>query len=671
MTDHTTDAPSHLPSLQRVAAVATTDPGIFLLSACSFVEGYLYASFVQPGEQADFPYLLSCMERALKRQIRPMPNFAEVARLLRMHRSNSNKVRHEFASFDLDEARAATAMLIMFCDLMQIQSSALQEIQEGLELWTSAIRPVDQLKQLHAMRAEVNRQHLENGALLRELTDLREAKIDQVSVDAALYLDYIQRFSAYTRSRADYERSVMTLTPEQERVVQLIGNGTGDFLVTGPAGTGKTLVLLHAMAKELSAQQQELSLEVNQQQVALLTFTPTLVRFNRWLTQLMGAGSIDPLVQTVDGFFASRLKMIDPNIQVQPQRILSLLPDPLPVEGSSSDIAFEVDRVIIASGCSFADYIERGDPALSRLNPDRADRQILWNHAERLRQQMEREGVVSYGFTYRVVSATVRNDVRNRQRLLVRRIFVDEAQDLTPGVLAALKLLSRSGIVIAGDVGQAVWRRGFSFRSAGIMVQGRTRHLSANFRNTRPVCTIAEGWRRRSPEDVDASPMDGASTAVVPWRDGPQPEFQIVADQVGVPAAVIERLQLFIDTLEYDPENIAVLTLLRDTAPALRQAITNAGIATADMRDADFDFQTVPGVRVSSVAAAKGVEFPVVILVISSLTFLDHDHNGEMMRQFRNVVYVGLTRAVDNLVLLGTQEVSREGEIEDLLKLFT
>ena len=705
------------PAIERVAAVTTTDPGIFLLAACSFIEGYMHSRYAAPGETAEFGYLRSCFERDLPHNRRSAPQFRGLFQTIPMQRRNSNKVRHEFAEFDLDEARGATAMLIQFCELVGIASPGVQELRDGLELWRGSRRPVDQLRQLKAIRLEVNQARMNNGELVREIADLREraqeaeqleresqakeweierlkksgrksseridalrrelwelnqqqraAAAEQPSADAALYLEYLGRFSAYTRSRADYERSVMALTPDQERVVQLITGGTGDFLVTGPAGTGKTLVLLHALAREIRGQSEELRLDLPRQ-VAMLTYTPTLVRFNRWLTRLMGVGSVDPVVQTVDGFFESRLKIIRPDLKVETERVSRLLPQALPVAGARGDVAYEVDRVIIASGCSRVDYVERGDPALTRLNPDRNARLAVWPLAERLLHLMEREQVVSYGYAYRAVSDTVQNDVRQRQLLMVRRIFVDEAQDLASGVLSALKLLSLSGIVLAGDSGQSVWRHDFSFRRAGIMVQGRSRSLTTNFRNTRPICEIAEGWRRRTPEDVDASAIP-ATPGTAPWRDGPQPEAEVVAGKDELLNAIANRIRLYTDTLHYQPENLAVLTLLRHEAPAIRAALNQKGIQTSDVRDSGFSFDIDAGIRVSSVAAAKGIEFPVVVLVISSLQFLDGDSDGRLLRQFRNVIYVGLTRAVDSLVLLVSKEARGERETEDLLKLF-
>ena len=87
------------------------------------------------------------------------------------------------------------------------------------------------------LRKELNELALQKSRLSEQLEAFR---------DLDLYVQHVRRFSLYTRTRMDYERSVMKLTPEQQQAVDAVRPGH-DFLIRGGAGTGKTIVLLHAL----------------------------------------------------------------------------------------------------------------------------------------------------------------------------------------------------------------------------------------------------------------------------------------------------------------------------------------------------------------------------------------------------------------------------------------
>ena len=77
-------------------------------------------------------------------------------------------------------------------------------------------------------------QKKEKNEILEQLKDFETTK---------KYLSYLEKISFYTKTRHDYESSVIKLTNEQQDVLQQI-NLSKDFLVKGSAGTGKSLVLL-------------------------------------------------------------------------------------------------------------------------------------------------------------------------------------------------------------------------------------------------------------------------------------------------------------------------------------------------------------------------------------------------------------------------------------------
>ena len=64
--------------------------------------------------------------------------------------------------------------------------------------------------------------------------------------DAESYIENLSRMTSYTRTRYDYEQSLVHLTKQQQSIVDQV-KFSRDFLVKGSAGTGKSLVLLKAL----------------------------------------------------------------------------------------------------------------------------------------------------------------------------------------------------------------------------------------------------------------------------------------------------------------------------------------------------------------------------------------------------------------------------------------
>ena len=91
----------------------------------------------------------------------------------------------------------------------------------------------------------------EKNEILEQLKDFETTK---------KYLSYLEKIAFYTKTRHDYESSVIKLTSEQQDVLQQI-NMNKDFLVKGSAGTGKSLVLLKTLEKAINSLKSELHFE--------------------------------------------------------------------------------------------------------------------------------------------------------------------------------------------------------------------------------------------------------------------------------------------------------------------------------------------------------------------------------------------------------------------------
>ena len=224
----------------------------------------------------------------------PVERLAALTRISKEHLL-TNQVRHSFARLDAEEVLAATHNFLAFCDLCGIDSRTLAALRAGLQAWDDRRSPLERSAELRRVRDELvaarqdNRRLLERlGAYERdavlaadlgrkvEVLDaevrrekeradskaervddlgraLNDAKMERARLmkelegyrDLERYLEHLARFTLYTRTRRDYERSLMRLTAEQRTRSTRSGRGTISSSAAGP-GTGKTIVLLHA-----------------------------------------------------------------------------------------------------------------------------------------------------------------------------------------------------------------------------------------------------------------------------------------------------------------------------------------------------------------------------------------------------------------------------------------
>ncbi|TVQ21346.1 MAG: hypothetical protein EA383_17250 [Spirochaetaceae bacterium] len=691
--------------LIRLARLQGSDPGVFVLAVHSFAEAYMRSVCMPENPAYDTFYAyLDAFRGDLVQRNGDLPQAQRYAVLGLMRRAHAltNDVRHRFVSLDTEMARAATQHLLQFCALAGIESDELGNVESYLDVWKER-RTVSQLAheltetgyRLHVAQAESQAltervtelegirerfEHLsrEHTDLSRRIADLeqrtsgKDAKIDSLRSerakltedlrslrrrqgeldDAQAYVDALAQISIYTRTRLDYERTIVRLTAEQKQVLQQISLDH-DFLVKGAAGTGKTLVLLKAieMAKGVQTPggQGELDIPEIQGSVALLTYTNTLVKYDRYLSSIMLHGHLDDgdRIATADQFLLERLQEIAPGSRIAFKRdeLEALLPQKLPPGFSAVDFVAELEQVIWARGATRELYVDRmmDRPGMKKAL-GRNGRAAMWEAAEAFSVAMERERLYARGFAaLRVIEAVQGGAAAPAALTRFDYIFIDEAQDLPAIVLRALKACARRCVLLAGDADQSIYQPGFTFRQAGIDIQGRTRILRTNFRNTVQIHDKAEAFRKTVP-GLDSENQPDA------FRDGPQPEVFQTGDSRSLAELLLSRLRIFTETLGYERDNVCVLVPTKQSYDGIRAVLEPAGYSLAQIRDPQFSFAENHAVRISTLHSAKGLDFPVVLLFLPQTPFVGSDLEPDTEdRMRRNLLYVASTRAMDHL----------------------
>lgn len=276
----------------------------------------------------------------------------------------SNDVRHRFETKSPEEAQTTVNCFLAFAKAENWgRLQALEEIKKELENWdsrspyqspelTKAIKEIEQLKKENENLAEkanslselqnqlkvlTSKENLLKNELEEKQNKLskKDAKLDEMRKTSfekmqklqkekneileqlkdfettKKYLSYLEKIAFYTKTRHDYESSVIKLTSEQQGVLQQI-NMNKDFLVKGSAGTGKSLVLLKTLEKAINTLKSELDFDSVENHFRLLTYTKSLVKYNQYVTKILGADVPEGTITTADSFLVSMLKRFFP-----------------------------------------------------------------------------------------------------------------------------------------------------------------------------------------------------------------------------------------------------------------------------------------------------------------------------------------------------------------------
>lgn len=701
--------------LERLARLQGTDPGLFVLAVHSFVEGYLRERCV-PEDPVDdrFCAFIGAFKAELIRSAshRFVPGL-DVLTLLISDHDHTHQVRHRFAALPADHARIATHHLVRFCSLAGIgEGRSLSRVQEHLAAWNErrsagdlstalsqansslqaakdqARKLTERVAELEAVETQFELLKEQRRVLERRIAEAeggkaaKDERIDELRAeraklteelrtlrkraeeleDAKTYLGELSRMTVYTRTRLDYERMVTRLTQEQRKVLSQISLDA-DFLVKGAAGTGKTLVLLKAIEKakglgtDETGSQDELEMGELGGTVALLTYTTTLVKYDRYLSSLMMRGRFgaEDRISTADSFLFERLAAVEPGAVFDfDGKILAEAAAKHAPEGiDPKELAAEAENFIWANDVSAEEYLDRMIDRRGMRRPvQKAEREELWRVVSAVSAELDGRRAYTKNYAAVKLIRALGAGSGAKAAASVDYVFIDEAQDLSAAVLKALKACARRCVVLAGDADQSIYQGGFSFKRSDLNISGRTRILKTNFRNTAQIHALAERYRSgEAGWDAESQPEA--------FRDGPPPELFQGENRNVLADLLVERIKLFTAALGYELENLCVLVPLKGDIDFLKERLGGAGYAVSNIKDKDFDFASTGSIRISTMHSSKGLDFPVVFLFFSRQPYFGSVYDGDTVeRMTRNLVYVSLTRAMDHLNVFTLEEPS-------------
>lgn len=496
------------------------------------------------------------------------------------------------------------------------------------------------------------------------------------------------------------------LHPEQKTYVEV--NTRGPYRVTGGAGTGKTVVLVHRavrLARRAAGSAQ-------MPRIVLTTFTRTLADALAQQVRTLAPSIPRPDVLGAPGIHVTGVDRIAHGVVTTAQDLAPM----------SSVLGWDARRVKFSRHArAWATAVEAAaaagalrDRTQPHVTPEflldeyrevvlpnrvleesqylrvsrtgrgtrlgRAQRREVWSVIAAYREDGQRDAALDWDETSAVAAALLDARAEATGVRTADHVLVDEGQDLRPTQWQMLRALVAEGeddMFIAEDSHQRIYFNPVKLGRYGISIRGRSRRLRLNYRTTAQNLAFAVSILRGGDFDIAAMEDDdlpgsevthGAETGTFrSIRTGPEVTFLPATDLQDEIAQVTDLLRDWIDEVTAeggDPSTIGVLTRFNKTRDTLVRALDDRGLRVVSV-DRNSSYRGGAPL-VMTYHRAKGMEFTHVVLFgVDGSSSIDPARRAydEQTReaaelQERSLLYVGATRARDRLAVAWAGEAS-------------
>ena len=436
------------------------------------------------------------------------------------------------------------------------------------------------------------------------------------------------------------------LHPAQARQVKR--SFAGPARVRGPAGTGKTAVLLHRAAWLAGTRTGR---------VLVTSFVRTLPTHLAPTYQGLSPDTAD----RVDflGIFALARRVLAENGQHHPvdftrttrlhQRAWEEKGRGTALERMAPDHYWreEIDHVIKGRGLRELTEYEAVDRRGRGLPLNAAAKHAVWELLNAYQDELDRAGLYD---SNDVLSAALNLVAQQPPDPGWSSVLVDEVQDLSLLGLRLCRALAGDGpdaLFLVGDGQQALYPSGFTLADAGISVTGRAVVFRTNYRNTRQVHEAAQALvADRDFTDLDTTTEPGRQ-AVEVLRDGPSVE-QDSAPYARQLALLLRQAMRRHAHAGVPRGEMAVLCHANWQVRVLTEHLSAIDVPLVEL--GQWDGHADDRVKIGTIHRAKGLDFSAVYVVDLDKPAADGaDPESAWKRDRTQREYVAYTRARDRL----------------------
>lgn len=474
----------------------------------------------------------------------------------------------------------------------------------------------------------------------------------------------IDRLRGVNKIDTDNQKKAMIdFSEEQEKAINI--ELSGNLLIRGQAGSGKTTVLAARAGKTMSV--------LSKGSLLFLTYNKALCRyvdcsfkasgcknglivttFHDWAkktSEKLGYDSVSWVTQKerTEQLKSIITKALESNIKHR----LYDCKDPDIISWWNDEFAWIFGQGIF----NFSEYknAERTGRGTAIRLPA-SDREYIWHIFRQYFEWLEKNRKEDYDNVAGLVNKAIeKNGGSIPTEMRYDHVFVDEVQDFDKSWLAVLSGIPRVSLSMAGDIAQRIYKRSFSWKSVGISIQAhRSRSLKGSYRTTKQIMEVANKMMEESMVHLEEDYV----SPLLPVRNGPT----IVKIVRGTTKSAYDDGYKYVAShfKRIRKASVAVaLPFQRQLYPAQKQ-LKSLGLNVDKAKGAALGKFT-SGIVVTNYHQLKGLEFDhVVIFGLDDNTFpgryLDRVFNEDLQDEeqvLRKLLYVVMTRAKQSLTLVG------------------
>ena len=441
------------------------------------------------------------------------------------------------------------------------------------------------------------------------------------------------------------------LHPSQRELAT--GTFNGPVKVTGSAGTGKTVVAMHR-ARYLADQGKR---------VLLTSFVTTLCKNIEHNVQILCTDSQRKLI-TVGTVHSQALRLArEVDSQLAPadeERIAKLIERFQDFGGAQFDKEFllaEWTGVVENQGIlSWDEYRDAQRTGRGRGLQVR-ERQAIWKVFQQVYEELADKRLAPWTLICRKAAEAIQT---GRVQSPFDAVVIDEVQDLKPQeirFLAVLAAKNPGNLMLIGDAGQRIYPGGYSLRSLGIDVRGRSHVLRINYRTTEQIRRFADRILPELADDLDGGTETRKGTKSL--LKGPAPTLRGFTTSKEQDAFIAEQVHRLLGQ-GLQPREIAVFARIGSRLESLQKTLATAGVSS-QLLSRDEESAQADAIQLGTMHRAKGLEYKVVFVydcsegVVPHMTTLRRskdpaDYDAARARE-QQLLYVSLTRARDEVFI--------------------
>lgn len=464
---------------------------------------------------------------------------------------------------------------------------------------------------------------------------------------------------------------LLKLNSEQEKFVSWAINASGPTLLKGSPGTGKSTVALYRVRVLLETLQAH---GVEKPKILFTTYTNALVAFSQQLlTSLLGEDIQYVEVKTADAIIAAIISQSTgkPNIasgEVLRKTMKQALNNTIDsLEGnllqrqaqeqtlkrlSINYLIDEIGTVIEAREIKTLDAYQATPRNGRTISLNKTQRQAIWHLRQQFYQLLEKQELETWQ-QLRTRALSTLQEMNNPP--IYDAVVIDEAQDLDPNTLRILTRLCRypNRLFITADANQSIYGNSFRWTdvSQDLKFVGRTGVLRINHRTTREINEAAILYLTNGALDEIENTRDYI-------HNGPPPAVRAVNNPGDEAELLVRFCKSAAREFRLGINACAVIVPTESIGTKIAAQLSYLGLEAHFMTSKDLDLNK-QGVKVITLKAAKGLEFPIVALA----GFLDspyptiakgtpEDEVLEILARERRTLFVGMTRAMRALLII-------------------